>query len=255
MGVVTSATGCERFRGLLAEDALGGLDDGSRAVLQTHLDVCSGCRADAAELSETVGALAWVGPALAEELARPDTPVSDAVPTGDLDAAVAEILARDGSTDADTAGDADARGTHRPAPAPVSARRGRGRRVLAPVLAVAAVALLVVGSLGLAGHGSPATRTVALSGPGGGRATAVLTSESWGTSVRLTTPGGQANRVLTVSMTTEYGRSWNAGSYRAVASHGVTVTLACALPVDQIRTIAVTDAGGQVVLTGNRTGG
>jgi len=124
--------------------------------------------------------------------------------------------------------------------------------VLVPVLAVAAAVLLVVGSVGLARADHPVTRTVALSGPDGVHATAVLTAESWGTSVTLTQPAARWGQVLTVSMATDYGHPWNAGSYWAATDHAVTVTLACALPVDRIRTIAVTGTGGGVVLAGRQ---
>ena len=50
-------------------------------------------------------------------------------------------------------------------------------------------------------------------------------------------------------MTTEWGSPWAVGSYRATTSHGVTVTLACGLPLDQIRSISVTDTKGRVILT------
>ncbi len=238
---MTSGTECERYRGLLAADAVGGLDDEiERAGLEAHLGGCADCRADADDVTWAAGALAWIGPTVAEELARTGAADPEVAPTGALDAAVAGILAGHGTSGVDDGG----------APGPRSRHR---LRVLVPVLAVAA-SLLVVGAFGLVGHHRPPTRSVAMTGPGGGRATAVLTAESWGTSITLTDPARRASQVLTVSMTTEYGRLWNAGSYRVTASHGVTVTVACALPIDQIRTIAVTDAGGRVVLAGLQSG-
>ena len=54
-------------------------------------------------------------------------------------------------------------------------------------------------------------------------------------------------------MTAGWGYQWIVGSYRVTSSHGATVTMACALPVDRIRTIAVTDANGHVVLEGHPT--
>ena len=125
-------------------------------------------------------------------------------------------------------------------------------KVLVPVLAVAAAGLLVVGAVGLSRHAAPTTRSVALSGPGGAHASAVLTAETWGTSVTLTQPAERWGEVLTVSMASDYGQPWNAGSYWVGTSRGVTVVLACALPVDRIRTIAVTGARGEVVLAGRQ---
>jgi hypothetical protein len=119
-----------------------------------------------------------------------------------------------------------------------------------PVLAVAAAVILIVGIFGLTRPSVPVTRTVALTGAGGAHATAVLTAESWGTSVTLTEPATRWGQLLTVSMAGYDGSPWNAGSYWATTSHGVTVTMACALQINRIRSIAVTDTAGHTVLTG-----
>jgi hypothetical protein len=240
--VVTAAAACERFQGLLAEDVLVGIDAPSRAELSAHLEICPKCRAEADGLARAADALAWVDPAVAAELARTDVPVADAEPTRALDLAVAEILARDPEDTGDGVESPQVRRRH---------------RYLIPVLAVAAavVLLAVVGAVNLSRPAAPVTRSVALSGSGGAHATAVLTAESWGTSVTLTEPATRQNQLLTVSMTGQYGSSWNAGSYWGSASHGVTVTLACALPINRIRTIAVTDPAGRSVLAGGQAAG
>lgn len=252
MGAVTPGSGCERFQGLVAEDAVARISAGEQLALDAHLAGCGACRADAAEVSAAVGALAWIGPAVADELGRTGGVGTDVVPTGALDAAVAGILA--GSVGQ---GGADAVSFHPWAGVPAATGEqvpGTLRqRALAPVLAVAAAALLMSGVFAASGHGAGVTRSMGLAGPAGAHATALLTAESWGTSVTLVDPAGRDDRVLTVSMTTEYGHRWDVGSYRVTTSHGVTVTLACALPVDQIQTIAVTDATGHVVLAGHQT--
>lgn len=115
-------------------------------------------------------------------------------------------------------------------------------------MAVAAAVLVVVGTLGLLHHPSPGTRTVALHGPGGGHGTAVLVPEAWGTAIELTDSGAGPSEILTVSMRTEYGHLWLAGTYRSTATGGVRVTLACALPVAQIDAIAITNSAGHEVL-------
>jgi hypothetical protein len=118
------------------------------------------------------------------------------------------------------------------------------------VLAVAAAIVLVVAAaLTLAAPDVHGSRQVILTGPGGARASAVLTAESWGTSVTLTDPGLHRGQVLDVAMRSDYGPAWAAGSYHDSSSGGVTVTFACALPMQQIRTISVTDPRGDVVLT------
>ena len=228
---------CERFRGLLAEDVLVGIDGSLRVELGDHLEGCPECRADADGLARAAGALAWVDPAVSEELGRLDESEPGTEPTRALDLAVAEILARDTS---------DAALAHRPR---------RMRRAVVPVLAVAAAVLLVVGGVSLSRTGAPVTRSVALSGPGGAHATAVLTAQTWGTSVTLTEPAARWGQVLTVSMAGDYGRPWNAGSYWVTTSRGVKVTLACALSIDRIRTISVSDSAGRVVLAGHQAVG
>ena len=231
MGVVTTAPGCERFRGLLAEVVLRGPEATADPGLPAHLVGCAMCRTERDELARAAGALAWVDPGVAAELGRSGRPVPADGPTPALDAAVAGILAI-----------APGRGPSR------GPRPRRRTRVLVSVLAAAA--LVVAVAVGLSWGPAPTTRIVVLSGPGGAHATAVLTAEAWGTSVALTQPAARWGQVLTVSMSADHGYPWGAGSYWAGTSHGVTVTLACALPVDRIRTITVTDAGGRVVLSG-----
>ncbi len=235
MGVVTSPAACDRFHGLLAEQVLVGIDAPSRAELDAHLDVCPDCRAELDGLARAAGALAWVDPAASDELGRPDVPATGEEPTRSLDLAIAEILAQ-GAADADSE-------------ATLSDLRRR-HRVLVAVVSMAAAVLLVVATVSLSTPTGPETRSIALSGSGGAHASAVLTAESWGTSVTLTQPAARLSQVLTVSMAGQYGAPWNAGSYWVTKSHGVTVTLACALPIDQIKMIAVTDSTGRTVMAG-----
>lgn len=246
--------GCERFRGLLAEDAVGRLSAAERADLDAHLAGCAGCRADAADVARATAALAWIGPSVADELVRSGGTGTEVVPTVALDAAVAGILSgRDGSAGAPTGVPGQGPSTDGRA-RPTGVRRTVRQRILAPAMAVAAAALVISGALTVAGGPAPVSRTVVLSGPAGAHATATLTDESWGTSMTLTDPGGRADQVLAVSMATEYGHRWDVGSYWVTLAHGATVTVACALPADQIRTIEVTDPAGHVVLAGRQPG-
>jgi hypothetical protein len=234
--VVTSGPACDHWRGLLAEDAVGVLGGRDRVGLQEHLAGCAGCRAEAIELAQVRAALDHIGPSAAEGLRlSPDDEPEDAR-TRSLDAAVARILAESPAT---------------PTDAPeLQVPTGRRSPLLLPVLAVAAAVLVAVGALLAAGPGGPRTRTLTLTGTGGTRATAVLTAESWGTSVRLSDPAGPARQVMTVSMATEYGKPWVTGSYNSGTGHGSTVTLACALPFDRISSITVSDATGRTILHG-----
>jgi len=199
-----------------------------RALLD-HLAVCPDCRTEEIELTQIAGALALIAPGAPEEWGHPGEAMSGDGRTGSLDAAVARVL----SASEDLS----------------EPRRALSRRrVVAAALAMAAVAIVVVGAVSLAGNGTNRSRTVALVGPSEGQATAVLTQEAWGTSITLTDSTTRPNQVLTVSMKTEYGRLWPAGSYHVTGTTGVRITLACALPLGQIQSISVTDATGQVVL-------
>lgn len=160
-----------------------------------------------------------------------------AMPTRSLDLAVAEILAQDDTVSEISSSVPDPRWRH---------------QALVAVVAMAGVVLLGLGALSLSRPSAPETRSIALTGSGGAHATALLTAESWGTSVTLTEPAARWSQVLTVSMAGAYGSPWNAGSYWATTSHGVTVTLACTLPIDRIKMIAVTDSTGRTVMAGGR---
>jgi hypothetical protein len=74
-------------------------------------------------------------------------------------------------------------------------------------------------------------------------------SETWGTSVQLTASGQKGGQTLTVSMRTEDGSWWEAGTYTTVSSGHVEVTMGCALPESSIEAVRVTNASGQQVLS------
>ena len=227
MGVVTPDQDCEYWEGLLAVEAVGQIDEADRSALHLHLVDCEHCRTVRTELSEVVGALA-----LAEASTFDDSTIAASTGSKEtrpsaLDDTVLGMLA---------------------APDPDSVRRTRHVRRVWAGLAVAAAVLVVVGTLGFLHHPGPATRTVALRGPGGSHGTAVLVPQAWGTAIELTDFGEGASEILTVSMRTEYGHLWRAGTYRSTATGAVKVTLACALPVAQIDTIAITNSAGHEVL-------
>ncbi len=226
---MTSLNDCEHWRGQLALEAVGHVDVASHGDLLKHLDECALCHSEAIELAQAAGTLALVDPEVAELIGQSGEVIVDDGRTSSLDAPFAGVLASGGE--------------------PREARLPRfPRRLIASVLAVAVAALVVVGAISLSGHGANGSHTLTLVGSQGSRATAVLTPEAWGTSVALSGPAERSSQILNVSMTTVWGRPWAVGSYRATTAHGVTVTLACALPLNQIRSISVTDASGHVVL-------
>jgi hypothetical protein len=224
MGRVTTDR-CDQWHGLLALDVVGQLVDEDRLALSAHLDGCPACRDHCADLA----GLARILPA-----ADPDHLGGHDVPF-ELQSAVLTRLR------------ADARRDH---------HLRRSRFVLGGVAAVVAAAAVVVG-LSLSstpgnGHvtaGHTVTLT-ALSGGPGITASARLTSEPWGTAIHFQEAGQHGGQVLWVSMRSDGGSWWAAGTYETVTGHMVTVELACGVPASKISSIWVRNQAGKTVLRG-----
>jgi hypothetical protein len=209
---------CEHWHGLLALEIVGQLVEPDRLALSAHLDGCQACRDE----RNALAGLARILPA-----ADPDHIGGHDVPF-ELQSAVFERL----RTDARRHG------------------RVRGSRYVLGAAAAAVVALALV--FGLSGTPSkPGTGyTVALKGASGVTATAQLTSEAWGTAIHLQEKGQPGDQVLTVSMRSRTGSWWDAGTYRTVTGHAVSVDLACGVPWSKISSIWVRDNAGKTVLHG-----
>ena len=210
-----STEGCVQARGQVALSSIGRLPKTERLSLDAHLDGCSDCRSELADLS---------GMAAALSSAEPDR-VDDGVKVPEtLHSRVLGSLNRD-----------------------VALHR---RSVRLKFAAAAAVVLLAIGAGSLAtdtlvrSHNAPSSHTFALVGPDGSDATAQLTAQSWGTSVALRAYGEQGDGVLTVSMRTNNGSWWVAGTYRAVTGVPVDVTMSCAVPLAEIDAVRITNAAG-----------
>lgn len=212
-----STVDCEHWHGLIALEVVGQLDDAQRAALDAHGDQCPACREERRSLAVLSGVMAGADP---ERVDPSSMPLS-------LEKSVLGFL----------------RGSER---RQVAARR---RRYLV-VSGAAAAACLAILSLVLSVAGGPTGRTVSLTGPGGARATATLTAESWGTSVRLSEPDPQASGVLTLWMRTSSKTWWEAGTFRASEGRLVQVTMACAVPASTVDQVWVRNSSGQPVLEG-----
>lgn len=120
-------------------------------------------------------------------------------------------------------------------------------------MAAAAVALALVFGLSGSPRASESGYTVALKGAAGIRASARLTSEPWGTAIHLQETGQAGDQVLSVAMRSTSGSWWEAGTYRTVTGHTVTVDLACGVPPSKISSIWVKNGAGKTVLRGYLT--
>jgi Putative zinc-finger len=217
MGALSSP-GCESWRGVIAMDVFGRADPDERAGLLAHLDGCPECRVLAESLARTHDALAFADPRAAP-CAAPVPPELTTTVLGALH----------------TAG-----------------RRQRRRRTAAVVTLAAgglvAASLIVLALLpGTSTAPLPVQRAEALHGARSVTATAVLSEQPWGTSLSFHErglPGG----AYTVSMRTSGGRWWVAGTYRATLGQPIDAVMACAVAMQQITGIRVTDAAGAQVL-------
>jgi predicted anti-sigma-YlaC factor YlaD len=241
-----TARDCAQWRGLLAMSAIGRASVEEDRALEDHLGHCEQCRQDAEEVRFAATALEFL------DRAQVDLPGSE---PSSPDLSVGR-----------TYGGNEVRREER-APAPDSAlppvgvtdlqdiRRRRRRKTVAATVAagVAAAGIAAAGiALVIVGSGpAPPSKTVALSGAHGVRASVSLVSESWGTRATLRESGQAPGQVLTVSMKTASGRWWVAGSYRTTVRQRATeVQLSCAVPSNQITDVWVTDQAGHTVLNG-----
>ena len=200
---------------------VGPLGDHESARLDRHLVRCPSCRRDAHDLAGVAAALRIVDGARVDGI---ETPTD------------APVLLHPGQGSEGAARPLKVHGRRR-----VWAGLG-----LVSAAAAAGVAIVVA----LAPTGAP-TRILALTGGQGVRATAALTTESWGTRVVLQESGQHPGQVLTVSMKTASGAWWVAGSYRTTAGAGtIRVELSCAVPANEITDVWVSDPSGHTVLNG-----
>lgn len=212
---------CAPWKGLLALQAAGRSGAHEAQTLDDHLATCAGCRAEAEDLACVARALSALGDEQWQRLAARDDPGADPVP--------------------------DAQ------PSVLPTRRQRRTRTRVLVASAVVGAIVVTMALLVVGRGGPAapTRTVALVGQPGVRATVALSAQGGGTAATLDVAGEPAGRVFTVTMGSGSGGWWVAGSYRTTGAPGSQVVhLSCGLAPDRITGVWVSDQAGRVVLSG-----
>ena len=231
---------CTEWQGMMAMDAIGLATEGESRDLREHVALCPSCREDAADLLSAAGALRAVDAAQVGRL-EPQPPIEaaaargrvEATPAGPFSVAVAGLGKRAGH----------------PARSGAPATSGRRRRLAGVGGALVAAAAAITAVVALGGAPAPASRTTALTGQTGVVASIALTSQSWGTRGTLRESGQAPGQVLTVAMKSASGRWWVAGSYRTAARSGpVEVQLSCAVALNQVTDVWVTDQSGHVVL-------
>jgi anti-sigma factor RsiW len=217
---MTSMGSCEQARGQLALASIGRLPEVEKLALESHLEGCPACRTEVENLSG----------------------LGDALSLAQLDHLEHVIEVPDSLRQSvfQTLGDEIA---------------NRRRLVHMRFAAAAAIVLLAIAGgvfAAVATTGGPSAHpagpTFALAGPGGAHGTVSLTSESWGTSVKLHASGEPANQILTVSMRTSDGYWWTAGSYRSGDGGPVDVPMSCPIPSSRIDGVRVTDSSGKQVM-------
>jgi len=206
----------EHWQGLMALEVVGQLDGDQRVALDAHADQCDSCRDERRAMASLSQAMEGADPDRIDPAAVP-LPLEQAV-LGFLHGAERRML--------------------------VTKRR---RHVL---VGAAAAACLVLLGLGLSAAGGSSGTALRLSGNGAVSAGAVLSAESWGTSVRLTETDPRATTMLTVWMRTAGGSWWEAGTYRVSRGRSVDVTMACAVPTPQITGLWIRNPEGRTVLQG-----
>jgi hypothetical protein len=217
MGTMSSFS-CEMARGQIALASIGRLPDSERLSLESHLDGCEDCRSELAGLSMLEPGLAAADPERVDQVLEIPESLRSAV-LGSLGTEVAR----------------QRRSTHM-------------RFAAAAAVVLLAVGGAIIATISVVGTQHSPAHTFALSGPDGARATALLTAESWGTSVELKASGEHPGEILTVSMRADDGSWWVAGTYASADGGSIDVTMSCAVPVAEIDAVRVTNATNKEVL-------
>ena len=223
----------ETFAQWDASYVLGALTPGDRRAYEAHLEQCERCRASVAELASMPGLLARTR----LEVERWDAPEFAAGPPANLVDLVTERRLR-------------------------RSRRLRTRVILGVSAVAAAVALAIAVPMALISPSAPEPAlTVALAPVGDSTMTATLglSPVAWGTSIDMTcdypaadTWGGDDGPwAYSLVVTDDAGNTSQVSTWTAVPGKTIHLDAATSVPLDQIASIQVVSAGGQVILTGS----
>src|SRR4051794_3629899 len=204
------------YRERIGAFALGKLDGGELAAMQTHLNSCPACRAEVSELGAVVAALADADPGRIDEYPRPPANLEEST-----FAPISEEIHR--------------------------ARRRRGRRLgwLAPV--AAAIFAVVIGLAGFAWLVEPAVamEPLAFRVAPGVRPVGHLIAHASGTEIRLVVSGARDGQTYRVTLVSEDGKRVDAGTFIGAGDEPVRGTFHAALQRKDTARLEVGTPGGE----------
>ena len=207
---------------LLGAFVLGGLSPQEHHTFTTHLRGCETCQQEAAQLSGLPSLLALADPA--------------AVPVGTLEMGAPEA--------------------EQPVPPTALLHAVRRRRLRTRwLLAAAAVVLVlggVAGGVGLAptlGGGPDVAQRLTATGTAGSSTSVQidLVARGWGTQLDLQGRDLPTSGVLYLEVTDRHGRSWELASWSGVPSGRTTLSTACWMTPDAIRSLVIHTREGATV--------
>jgi hypothetical protein len=208
--------GCHPYREQIGAFALGKLEGGELAAVQTHLNSCPACRAEVGELRTVVAALADADPGRIDEYPRPPADLEEST-----FAPISEEIHR--------------------------ARRRRGRRFgrLAPV--AAAILAVAIGLAGLNWLVEPAVAVepLAFRVAPGVRPVGHLIAHASGTEIRLVVSGARDGQTYRVTLVSKGGERVDAGTFIGAGDAPVRGTFHAALQRKDAARLEVGTPGGE----------
>lgn len=219
-----------QLRDLLGAFALGHLDHDNVAALQAHLDGCSTCRGELEEIAPLAAPLRGVDPSRLGDAGPPSPELGQRI----FDEVSERRSQRDRS-------------------------RLAGRVLIGSVAAAALVAAFLLG-VGVDDATddqtqptkAPPVETISVQTPGQGiDARAGLVAHTWGTELKLEATGLRDGATYRAWFTDTDGIRTTAGTFLGTGADAVKCSLNAALLRPAATDLAITDVGGNVVMTAN----
>ena len=213
---------CEHWQGLVAEQALRGLDTEPATTLVAHLSTCTDCRTLANEFEATVSALSHARP----ENLLSETLKSTTAPAPSPEHLNARIVAR------------------------LTTERTKHRRRTWATALTATAAAALIGVFVVQATMSPTPSSIEQIALANStiNGNVVLENRPWGTQIYLQAKGFTRGQRYNVWLEQVDGTRIPAGTFNGVANTRITVTLASSLPQSQAVAIGISKPDGTLVL-------